>query len=864
MFLERYINPESFLYDKAGFVKRRYGVPPWVILLAYISAFGVVAAIVTFMPPYEDLVLMATGVLFALLAFANIYFYIQKNKVITGVEFQNAIFASAARSGTLFCLIVRKDGSRVYSDQAYNNIFSQFRRRGLRGINPLLESGGLTVEDKDRLVEALAKHKSLVVPFNLNVAETEARELENSDRTSSPVTSHVDVYLHVEPLERPEGYFSVRAVEGGKGTQSAYALLDHLDTACYLAESDGAFIFTNRSFAELCGTTSDTLLTSNARIQDTLSPTTAAPLSGKDALTWSGMATLAGKPSAFFAQHYPLEDADGSMRILGIITPTVPTTAAPSHTISGNILDEGWYTFLESSPIPVALFDNAGNIARVNQAFSSLTGKTGQESKSWSILEVVKAEHQDTVKHLLQAALEAAQSGTNTPKPCDIEITAGGKDVAALLHFSPLSITIENDTLQQIALIGHLIDTTEHKNLELRFVHSQKMQAVGQLAGGIAHDFNNLLTAITGFCDLLLLRHPAGDQSFAEIMQIKQNSARAANLVRQLLAFSRKQTLQPEIINVTDVLAELTNLIRRLIGENIELNMKHGRDVASIKVDQGQFEQVIINLAVNARDAMTDGGSLIIQTANSTIENEASLAKDMIAPAQDEGIVPGDYVQIDVIDNGCGIPRDQINRIFEPFFTTKALGSGTGLGLSTVYGIVNQTGGYIYVASQEGKGTKFSIFLKRASAAEVQSRQTKEKESAEKSTADLTGHGTILLVEDEAPVRTFSAQALTGKGYTVLEAEDGETALDIMKQRGDEVDLIVTDVVMPGMNGPAMIEEVAKLYPSIKVIFMSGYAEDAFGMTYGTERNFNFLPKPFTLKQLAVKVKDVLEVGEVM
>ena len=288
--------------------------------------------------------------------------------------------------------------------------------------------------------------------------------------------------------------------------------------------------------------------------------------------------------------------------------------------------------------------------------------------------------------------------------------------------------------------------------IELQFAQAQKMQAVSQLAGGIAHNFNNLLTAIIGFCDLLLMRHQAGDHTFSDIMQIKQNVNRAANLVRQMLAFSSQQTLKPEVLSVTDILADLTNLLRRLIGETIEMKMIHGRDVTYIKADQGQFEQVIINLAVNARDAMKGGGTLTIRTSNVTQTESVRMGHDLLPP--------GDYVLIEVNDTGMGIPKEHVGKIFEPFCTTKEGGVGTGLGLSTIYGIVKQFGGYVFVDSEPGQGASFNIFLPQHAAAESQKVVT-ERAGESKMTVDLTGHGTILLVEDEDKdaVRMFGARA---------------------------------------------------------------------------------------------------------
>lgn len=414
------------------------------------------------------------------------------------------------------------------------------------------------------------------------------------------------------------------------------------------------------------------------------------------------------------------------------------------------------------------------------------------------------------------------------------------------------------------AFILHVIDQTEQKNLELRFSHSQKMQAVGQLAGGIAHDFNNLLTAMIGFSDLLLMRHPAGDPSFADIMQVKQNANRAANLVRQLLAFSRRQTLQPKTVDLTDVLAELSNLIRRLIGENIQMNMLHGRDLAMVKADQGQLEQVIINLAVNARDAMKHGGTLTIRTSNVTLADAASLPRDLIAPTEDDIIAPGDYVLVEVEDTGSGIPPAIVKNVFEPFFSTKEVGSGTGLGLATCYGIIKQTGGYIFVRTEVGKGTSFHLYLKRAEAGETATNTADAPD--ERAHADLTGRATVLLVEDETPVRIFAARALRNKGYEVLEADSGETAIETFAGHEGPIDLIVTDVMMPGMGGPKMVSvleaEHAARMANVKVVFISGYAEDAFVDSFGDARSFHFLPKPFTLKQLAGKVKEVLDGAE--
>jgi two-component system cell cycle sensor histidine kinase/response regulator CckA len=316
------------------------------------------------------------------------------------------------------------------------------------------------------------------------------------------------------------------------------------------------------------------------------------------------------------------------------------------------------------------------------------------------------------------------------------------------------------------AIIVFAVETTEQRALESQFSQSQKMNAVGQLAGGIAHDFNNVLTAIIGFSDLLLANHRPTDPSFQDIMNIKQNANRAASLVRQLLAFSRRQTLRPQVLNLGDTLSELSVLLGRLLGERIKLEVRHGRDLWFVKADLNQFEQVIVNLSVNARDAMPDGGRLIIETKN--------VSADVARDENLHGMPVADYVLVSVTDTGTGIPPEIVDKIFEPFFSTKEVGKGTGLGLSTVYGIVKQTGGFIFVRSEVGHGAEFRIFLPRhiPSESEIPAKAETKPQAA----PDLTGQGTVLLVEDEEAVRAFAARALTSRGYRVIEAGTGAVA----------------------------------------------------------------------------------------
>ena len=397
-------------------------------------------------------------------------------------------------------------------------------------------------------------------------------------------------------------------------------------------------------------------------------------------------------------------------------------------------------------------------------------------------------------------------------------------------------------------LIAVLNDVTELKMLEAQFVQSQKMQAIGQLAGGVAHDFNNLLTAISGHCELLLCNHDEHDQDYGDLIQIHQNTNRAASLVGQLLAFSRKQNLQLEAIDLRDTLSDLTHLLNRLVGEKVTLTLDHDPELAQILADKRQLEQVLMNLVVNARDAMSGAGEIRVTTKN------MHLSKAM---QRDRATVPvGHYVLVKVIDNGQGIAADKLGKIFEPFFTTKRTGEGTGLGLSTAYGIVKQTGGYIFVDTVVGEGTTFSLFFPRHTA---RTKTAALPAAAVAQRIKTSADGVVLLVEDEAPVRAFATRALRLRGYTVLEADHAEAALDMLDNADLQVDIFVTDVIMPGQDGPTWVRQALKSRPDTKVVFMSGYPEDAFDDGEPEVLGAAFLPKPFSLKDLTDVVQNQLQ-----
>jgi two-component system, cell cycle sensor histidine kinase and response regulator CckA len=505
--------------------------------------------------------------------------------------------------------------------------------------------------------------------------------------------------------------------------------------------------------------------------------------------------------------------------------------------------------FFDHTPMAIATVDRSGAVVRANARFAKLAqGLSPDGAANKSIFAAVNVRD----RHLLVAAINQAAEGQGDIPPVEAMLD-GARE-----RWGQFFVTaVDEGERETEAAIVYMLETTERRTLENQINQSQKMDMVGQLAGCIAHDFNNVLSAIMMANDFLLNAHKPTDPSFQDIMQIKQNATRAATLVRQLLAFSRRQTLRPQVLDLGDALSDLTMLLRRLIGEKVKLDLVHGRDLWPVKVDVSQFEQVIVNLAVNARDAMPDGGKLTVKTANVTSEDAARLSY--------KGMPAADYVRIVVADTGSGIAPEIVDKIFEPFFSTKEVGKGTGLGLSTVYGIVKQTGGFVYVDSEAGKGTAFQIFLPRhhpeleaPPEAVAANGAAKEPPVAAKPRADLTGQGTILLVEDEEGLRSLNARGLRSRGYSVIEASNGIEAMEALEQRNGAVDLVVSDVVMPEMDGPTLLKTMRGRNPDLKIIFVSGYAEDAFEKSLPENQQFAFLPKPFTLSQLVAAVKETM------
>lgn len=499
----------------------------------------------------------------------------------------------------------------------------------------------------------------------------------------------------------------------------------------------------------------------------------------------------------------------------------------------GNVAGTHDPTAFDRLPVALLRLSPAGQLREMNRAALALIGDQQPGVQVSDLLEGLGRPVADW--------LADAMNGRAANRPEVLRLRGRDEDVYLQVM---LSRVVEEG---RAGLMAILSDATQLKTLEAQFVQSQKMQAIGQLAGGVAHDFNNLLTAISGHCDLLLLRHDRSDPDHADLTQINQNANRAASLVGQLLAFSRKQTLKPAIIDLRDALSDLTHLLNRLVGEKVDLTLVHDPALSPIRADKRQLEQVVMNLVVNARDAMPDGGRIEISTDNVTLHEDLR---------RDRATVPaGDYVVVRVADKGTGIAPDKLPKIFEPFFTTKRPGEGTGLGLSMAYGIVKQTGGYIFCDSIVGQGTTFALFFP---AHELTADEPAEPHPAPPHArrAVPSEQGVVLLVEDEAPVRAFASRALKMRGYTVIEAENAEEALKMLEAPDLAVDVFVTDVIMPGLDGPSWVREALKTRPETRVVFVSGYSEAALTEERDRIPNSVFLPKPFSLSELTATVQN--------
>jgi two-component system cell cycle sensor histidine kinase/response regulator CckA len=755
-------------------------------------------------------------------------------------------------------LVTDGDGRVIYANTAYLDLTDAADAHDMRPVERVFIGDADASEAIYRLLKAAREGKRL--QEEVRVAATKSRParwlrlrvrpLDGARARHLTVWSLADV---TRERERQENVF--------QELQHAVDYLDHAPAGFFSVDAKGDVIYLNATLANWLDQDLAQVGSGGLRLADLvagdgaalLTTLRAAPGEIKTEVLDLDLKTRSGGTLPVRLFHKLAFGADGAP---GASRTLVINRARDHGTDPQRAAEIRFMRFFQNTPMAIATVDRDGGIVRTNPLFARLFHNVlSVESGDRSIGAVIA----ERDRGALEAAIAQAARGRGDIAPVDAALAVEGERSARFYVTA-----VEEEERDQEAAIVYALETTAQRELETKLNQQQKMELVGQLAGGIAHDFNNVLSAIIMATDFLLNAHKPTDPSFGDIMQIKQNANRAASLVRHLLAFSRKQTLRPQVLDLGEVLSDLTMLLRRLIGEKVTLDVVHGRDLWPVKVDISQFEQVVVNLAVNARDAMSEGGRLTLRTTNVTAkECERYHAKGMPA---------ADYVLVEVGDTGTGIPEAILDKIFDPFFSTKEVGKGTGLGLSTVYGIIKQTGGFVYVDSALHEGTTFRIFLPRhiASAQEAAESAAKLEAPAISGTlaaadqvkraaaADLTGEGTILLVEDEEGLRALNARGLTSRGYTVLEAGNGVEAIDVLEKSDKPVDLVVSDVVMPEMDGPTLARELRIRNPGLKIIFVSGYAEDAFQKSLPEHGQFAFLPKPFTLKQLVAVVKEML------
>jgi len=752
-------------------------------------------------------------------------------------------------------LVTDQSGRVVYANAAYLDLIGVTDIQDVRPIERVFIGDPDVSESIYRLLKAAREGRRLQEEVRITGAAGESgrwlrmrvRPLgENRRDARLTVWSIADV---TRDRERQENVF--------QELQHAIDYLDHAPAGFFSVDAAGDIVYLNATLAAWLDHDLAQVGAGSLKLGDIvagegaalLTTFSAAPGEVKTEVLDLDLKTRGGKPIPVRLFHKVAFGADGTP---GTSRTLVLNRAKDEGSDPQRAAEVRFMRFFQNTPMAIATVDKTGRIARSNARFASAFEGL-LKSNDRSILSVVV----ERDRPVLEAAIRKAAEGQSDIAPVETPLT-GSADRWANFFV----IAVEEEDRDGEAAIVYALETTAQRTLENRVQQQQKMESVGQLAGGIAHDFNNVLSAIMMATDFLLNAHKPTDPSFKDIMQIKQNANRAAALVRQLLAFSRKQTLRPQVLDLAETLSDLGMLLKRLIGEKVSLDIVHGRDLWPVKVDISQFEQVIVNLAVNARDAMPNGGKLAVRTSNVPAEECAKFAY--------KGMPKANYVLVEVSDTGTGIPSDIIDKIFEPFFTTKDVGKGTGLGLSTVYGIVKQTGGFIYADSEPGR-TSFRIFLPRhipgaeealaqipaAEAPAIAGALSAADTMARAAAADLTGQGTILLVEDEEGLRALNARGLSSRGYTVLEAGNGVEAIEAFDKHG-HVDLVVSDVVMPEMDGPTLLKELRRRDPGVKIIFVSGYAEEAFSKNLPDQEQYAFLAKPFTLKQLVAEVKKTI------
>jgi len=781
------------------------------------------------------LVALATVGLFALFAYSAGYIRFGQRTPLAEV------IKAAADSAVIGMLITRRDGEPLYANSSFEDIVGRGERDQLVALQQLLAGDAGASAALFRLTRAAERGEAASEELTLGRVPAGSRVARTLQLAVTPVTGEEGasgvVLWRLTDVTVDRQREAVRVA----GVEVQLAQFDNAPIGLASVAADGKLLHINATLAQWIGRTPRAVYEDGLKLAD---------------LTAGDGATLVARLNGSASEDPSTLDVDlaredGRVMPVRLVARSVPSGNGLTVAVvdlagdgAAEFEDEAsgarFARFFQSAPFGIAMIGSDGRVVSANSAFCRMV-LDGAAATGTSAVDALARAADPETRASVDEGLKRVISGRvhNTP----IEITSGQKkDHVTRVFMSPFAAGGARE-----AAILYVVDATEQKALEARFAQSQKMEVVGKLAGGIAHDFNNMLTAILGFSDMLLAQHRPKDIAYKDITNIKASAVRAAELVRKLLALARQQTLQNEVLNLGEVLNDQVNILKGFLGEKSELKIEGAPELWNVMVDKNEFDQALFNLVTNAKDAMPEGGTVTIRARN-VPERETQ-------KFELREFTPGEYVLIEVSDTGSGMSREVMDKIFEPFFTTKAIGKGTGLGLASVYGMVKQSGGYIYPDSEEGKGTTFRIYLPRHHADEEIAAPRKEKK--EPRAADLTGTGRVLLVEDEEVVRNFAARALKRQGYKVLEAGSGVEALEVMEKSRGKIDIVVSDVVMPEMDGPTLLKELRKRNPELKIIFVSGYPNDAFKAALGDE-NFAFLPKPFSLPQLAAKVKEEL------
>jgi two-component system cell cycle sensor histidine kinase/response regulator CckA len=811
------------------------------VIAASLAAGALVLALVA-SPAGEPLLLTLMSVLAMLGLFAMFGYAAGHIRIGERVRDDDLIraFANSLDDGLL---VTRRDGRALYANKSVTRLVGTTAAGEINALEGVFAGDPKAAAAYFRLERAAARRETWREEIELAAVGQPMRLLRVSNRPCTVPGYERDlgplVLWNISDItaERARQASAVETLE------ATLERMDSLPAGLMEIGPRGAVVRLNATLLRWLGLEPRSLADRGLRLTDIVTPEGAELIANAAAAFYThgqgvdldvAIDKGARVPMRFFARR----DPQGGLLISVFRRETGATDGAPDSA------EIRFARFFQSAPFGIATIGADGRLMSTNSAFARMIPDGSAAIGSSAAPVLCRSADADT-QAAVETAIKQVLAGTVVMTP--IDITVGPQnEFSRRLYLAPLNQAKD----AREAAILYLIDATEQKALEAKFAQSSKMEAVGKLAGGIAHDFNNVLTAIIGFSDLLLQTHRPTDPAHKDIMNIRSSATRAAGLVAKLLAFSRRQTLQTEPLHLIEELAEWAPVVKRSIGEKIELKIPPARDLWYVKTDRTQLEHVILNLANNAKDAMPDGGTLTISARNVTERESQRLTH--------HGMVVGEYVLVEVSDTGSGMSPDVMSKIFEPFFTTKGVGKGTGLGLATVYGIVKQSGGFIYPESELGRGTTFRVYLPRYMPRTEDVLPAAQKATKKGRPQDLTGSGRVLLVEDEDVVRSFAVRALKRQGYEVLEASTGVEALEVMAQHGDKVDIVVSDVVMPEMDGPTLLKELRKTNPDLKIIFVSGYPHEAFETSLDKNEQFAFLPKPFSLPQLAAKVKEQL------